>query len=338
MNTAEILKHLVCPLHKCKLKFDESFDHYNNGVPYPDIRICCPEGHEFEIQRGILRFVSSDNYASSFGLQWQKYQKTQLDSYTGQSISRRRPENSLNMPLEALKEKVVLEAGCGAGRFTELLIDKCKLLVSMDFSHAVDANLKNCGGKTPYVLIQADINKSPLPQGFFDIVICLGVIQHTPSPEQTIASLAKHVKPGGLLVIDHYTNRNRFSLLGRVLSLKYPLRAILKRLRPELSLKITTKLTAIADPIRKLTYKKIWLDRIVVRLLPTICYYDTYPELKSEILCEWNELDTFDSLTDYYKHFRSPKAIEACLKKLGLININVLLGGNGVIARGIRPH
>jgi 2-polyprenyl-3-methyl-5-hydroxy-6-metoxy-1,4-benzoquinol methylase len=35
-------------------------------------------------------------------------------------------------------------------------------------------------------------------------VVCLGVIQHTPDPEKTIKCLFEKVKPGGVLVIDHY--------------------------------------------------------------------------------------------------------------------------------------
>ena len=84
------------------------------------------------------------------------------------------------MPFESLSGKVVLKCGAGSGRFTELLINNCELLVAQDFSGAVDANLKNCVGKRRYMLCQADINPSPLPDRFFDVVPCLSVIQHTP--------------------------------------------------------------------------------------------------------------------------------------------------------------
>jgi len=60
-------------------------------------------------------------------------------------------------------------------------------LVSIDLSSAVEANRENCDAKGPYLLMQADINGSPFPDGSFDVVACLGVIQHTPSPEATIA-------------------------------------------------------------------------------------------------------------------------------------------------------
>jgi SAM-dependent methyltransferase len=38
----------------------------------------------------------------------------------------------------------------------------------------------------------------------YDYVICLGVLQHTPSPEESMKSLFDMVRPGGAMVIDHY--------------------------------------------------------------------------------------------------------------------------------------
>lgn len=324
---------LVCPDHRDVLQFDAAYDRAH-GVPWPDGDMKCPKGCRWTIQRGIPRFVPRKNYALAFGYQWQRYRRSQLDSYTGHSYSQQRLERGLGMSLDELTGKAVLECGAGAGRFTELLIQKCGVLVSLDLSEAVDANLANCQAQDPYLLLQADINASPLPFSFFDIVICLGVLQHTPSPEQTIASLAAHLKPGGMLVIDHYYAK---SSLGRYLTLAYPLRAVLKRLRPEFALKITIALTAICNPVRKLTSRSYWLDRIASRVFPSACYYRAFPELDPNIVYEWNELDTFDMLTDYYKHFRSPKDIQGLLQSLGFTDIRCTLAGNGVEARARLP-
>ena len=47
---------------------------------------------------------------------------------------------------------------------------------------------------------------------------------------------------------------------------------------------------------------------------------------------ELTRLDTYDGLTDYYKHLRSRKQIENKLKALDAKNIKVWKGGNGVEA------
>ena len=45
-------------------------------------------GEKFPIINNIPRFVPKDNYASAFGLQWNTYRTTQLDSFTGVPLSR----------------------------------------------------------------------------------------------------------------------------------------------------------------------------------------------------------------------------------------------------------
>jgi SAM-dependent methyltransferase len=276
------------------------------------------------------------HYTTGFGEQWKTYARTQLDSYTGRPISRDRLERCLGAPVETLKGQRVLEVGAGAGRFTELLLGAGAVLTSMDASAAVHANRANCEHLGPYRLLRGDVNASPLDPRSFDVVICLGVIQHTPSPEVTLASLARHVKPGGLLVIDHYTFQRRWTWLGAKLTLAYPLREILRRVsrrRPDLALRATMAITAICDPIRKRTCRYPRLDQVAGRLFPSICYYATYPELPRSVIYAWNELDTHDGLTDWYKHRRTPEQIRATLIGLGLHDVECFLAGNGVEAR-----
>ncbi len=72
------------------------------------------EGERFEIQGDIPRFVGSDNCAEAFGLQWNTFKRTQLDSYTGEPVTERRLEAAFGQPLAELDGKRVLEAGSGA--------------------------------------------------------------------------------------------------------------------------------------------------------------------------------------------------------------------------------
>jgi 2-polyprenyl-3-methyl-5-hydroxy-6-metoxy-1,4-benzoquinol methylase len=77
-------------------------------------------GESFPVIKGIPRFVPLDNYASAFGLQWNTFSKTQLDSHSQIGITLERLERCLGYPVAQLNGKTVLEVGCGAGRFTEL--------------------------------------------------------------------------------------------------------------------------------------------------------------------------------------------------------------------------
>src|SRR3954451_10272151 len=89
----------------------------------------------FEIVRGVPRFVPDDSYARSFGFQWQMHAHTQLDSHSGKDISRRRLLETSKWASD-LSGQVILEAGSGAGRFTEILAGTGAAIISFDLSAA----------------------------------------------------------------------------------------------------------------------------------------------------------------------------------------------------------
>jgi 2-polyprenyl-3-methyl-5-hydroxy-6-metoxy-1,4-benzoquinol methylase len=90
----------------------------------------------------IPRFAEA-GYVQSFGLQWNEYRNTQLDSFNGTSISKNRLERLLGGPLNILKGKEILEAGCGAGLFTEVMLAAGANVFAVDLSQAVEANYAN---------------------------------------------------------------------------------------------------------------------------------------------------------------------------------------------------
>ena len=68
---------------------------------------------------GIARFVDAQHYAASFGFQWHRYKKTQLDHDEVRESDRHfRIKTSLRP--EELRGKLVLDVGCGMGRFAEV--------------------------------------------------------------------------------------------------------------------------------------------------------------------------------------------------------------------------
>ena len=141
---------LICPIHNSDITIDRK-----NCVCQ------CKAGCSYPIIGSIPRFVPANNYADSFGLQWNEYKKTQLDSFTKTTISKDRLERLLGGSLKILKGKSILEAGCGAGRFTEILLKEGGMVFAADLSTAVEANYENCKSFQNYVVCQADINSLP---------------------------------------------------------------------------------------------------------------------------------------------------------------------------------
>lgn len=293
--------------------------------------LVCGRGCELPIVGGIPRFVASDDYAAAFGWQWTHFQRSQLDSHTGTTISRDRLTRCLGGTLDVVRGKSVLEAGCGAGRFTEILLQAGARVFATDLSSAVEANYANCGSAAGYFVCQADIRSLPVAAHSFDVVICLGVVQHTPQPEETIAALAGYVKPGGLLAIDHYSRDYPVTASRRVL------RELLLRLPPDRARRVALGATRALLPVHRALWQRRRgfgrLRRYLGRVSPVVDYYEAYPQLGTDLLSEWAVLDTHDTLTDRYKHLRGPEEIRKTLEALGLDDVEVSIGGNGVEAR-----
>jgi len=285
------------------------------------------------VTNGIPRFVASEAYTSSFGLQWNEFQRTQLDSFSRVPLSRDRLRRCIGENVwNRLSETVVLECGCGAGRFTEVLLDEGALVMSVDLSTAVDANAVNFPVTDKHRIAQADILDLPFAPSSFDLVICLGVIQHTPEPEATIAALWGQVAPGGTLVIDHYEKGHS----GLFHSTKPLVRSLLKGREPKQSMRMTNKMVDIFFPLHVAVRRVYPLWFILCRLSPITTYLRKYPELNPAAQREWAYLDTHDSLTDYFKHERSREQIHSVLVGLGGQQIWCVDGGNGVEARAVK--
>lgn len=294
-------------------------------------RLICEAGCAFPVLSSIPRFVNSSDYASAFGLQWNQFRTTQLDSYTGTTIFRERLTRCLGGSLEVLRGKSVLEVGCGAGPFTEILLSAGARVFACDLSSAVEANYANCSGVPDYFVCQANVLTIPALFDSFDFVVCLGVIQHTPDPEQTIRALVKHVKPGGMLVIDHYSYNYPYPRSRRIL------RPLLLRLPPRLTTPLTLGMARALLPLHKfsrINVRGMWrLKSFLLKHSPLVDHFDDYPHLGEALVGEWSVLNTHDTLTDRYKHLRSAEEIDACLASCGLVDIEVSYGGNGVEAR-----
>ena len=289
----------------------------------------CAAQHIFPVRDRIPRFAG-DAYSSAFGAQWQAFRRTQLDSHTGLPISADRARRCLGPAWNELTGAQVLECGCGAGRFTEVLLERGADVASVDLSTAVDANQENFPQNEHHRVAQADIRRLPFPPGSFDIVFCLGVIQHTPDPEASIEALYGRVRPGGWLVIDHYSRR-----LQWLLSTAPAFRAVLKRLPDERGLAATERLVRTLLPLHRRARGPA--AALLRRVSPVQTYFDKLP-LGDGDQYEWAVLDTHDALRDWFKHFRTPMQIESTLCGLGLVDIWVATGGNGVEARGRRPE
>jgi SAM-dependent methyltransferase len=152
----------------------------------------------YPVVNSIPRFEIKSNYADNFGMQWNHFRQTQLDSHSGHQISTERFWLATKWKPEQLKDQWVLDAGCGAGRFAEVALLAGAKVVALDYSCAVDACYENLKHHPNLHVVQGDIYSLPFAPKSFPFVYSLGVLQHTPNVAKAFASLPPMVKGGGI--------------------------------------------------------------------------------------------------------------------------------------------
>ncbi len=158
--------------------------------------------------KGIARFVDAQQYAASFGFQWHRYQKTQLDNDQLRESERHFLAKTALRP-EDLKGKLVLDVGCGMGRFAEVATRWGARVVGVDLSAAAEVAAKNLADRE-FTAFQADVFALPFAPESFDVIYSIGVLHHTPDCEAAVKALDKYLKPGGLLVVWLYSGYNKW--------------------------------------------------------------------------------------------------------------------------------
>jgi SAM-dependent methyltransferase len=283
-------------------------------------------GKTYPIANFIPRFVPNDSYAASFGEQWNIYRRTQLDRYNGLTLSRDRFFSDTGWSKGELSDALVLEAGCGAGRFSQVILDAGARLCSFDYSTAVDAAFANNGPHPRLTLVQGDIFKIPYKRGVFDKVFCFGVIQHTPDVKKAFMSLIPFLKPGGKIAVDCYIKtkwNNRWTS-------KYWYRPLTKRMSRERLRRFVEWYIPRWIPIDNRLQKVRVLRYVVPAIVPCWNYTGMLP-LSDQQVREWAILDTFDALSPAYDDPQTPETVRSWFEEAGLEEIEVRKGGNGVI-------
>lgn len=324
---------LVCP--KCngniivEKVFEESAGELKEGVLYCD---ACKA--DFLINNYIPRFVPSENYANSFGFQWNTHSRTQIDKFSGLNMSRDRFFSVTGWP-DDLRGHKILEAGSGAGRFTQIALDTGAEVFSFDYSNAVDANLDNNGLHKNLHLFQADIYNIPVRRESFDKIFCFGVLQHCPNPRKAFMSLIPFLKSGGEVAIDIYD----FTFRAFV-NPKYWLRPMTKRLPPDKLYNLVQKIVPRLFPVKMWITEKIPFGKYFAFFIPIAYHKGFLPhadKLSYEQLLEWSILDTFDKFAPRYDKPQRLSIVRKWFADAVLVKVHVDYGPNGIIGRGVKP-
>jgi len=194
----------------------------------------CPSCNiTFPVNNGVPSFIcremypSDDAYASAlritdfWGAGWEKrlaepehkllfeYDQDGLKRWAEKDIEFQKASDSImavDLPLDSLKGRIVLNIGTGAGTEAFLLSFSGAHCIAMDVtSQAAQAAeyfiRKACGEGMG---IQADARFIPLENSSVDIVYSSGVLHHSPDMTRSIAEIHRVLKPGGKAYIMLY--------------------------------------------------------------------------------------------------------------------------------------
>ncbi|MGE4278578.1 MAG: methyltransferase domain-containing protein [Magnetospirillum sp.] len=287
-----------------------------------DGRLSCPCcGASWPVRDGVPRFVGSDqDYCGNFGFQWQHWKAVQIDRLAGHSLSETRFLADSGWSPDWIKDKLILDCGCGAGRFTDIAAKHGARVVSVDLSQAVNACRETTmvwdGRVQP---IQASLFDLPLRRSVFDGLFCMGVIQHTPKPERLMTLLPGWLKPGGRLAYNFY----EADFWPKLQPLKYALRLVTPYLPTDWTLALCQGLVATLFPLSR-ALSGIRKVRIVNHVLPICSSHDK--ALNREQQYAWTLLDTFDWYGPRHEIRQDHHKVKALLESQGLKQVQASPG------------
>src|SRR5262249_12243427 len=134
-------------------------------------------------------------------------------------------DGGAGLSVECFKRRPVkwLDYGCGAGALLPFLREQGPLrLKGADLSlEAYRADLGTWAERLSHagerILDEAEL--AGLPEGAFDVVSCIEVLEHAVDPKAVIVRLARCLAPGGILLL---TTGNLASPLARLMGFRFP--------------------------------------------------------------------------------------------------------------------
>jgi SAM-dependent methyltransferase len=309
----KLLDILACPECGKELELKDTKEYLDSNNIITGILKCLKCNKEYKIKRGIPRFVDTDSYVGSFSFEWKRHAKTQLDSYNKWNYSEREFKATWPFDLSEFKNKLVLDCGCGMGRFAEIALQYGAIVVGTDLSFAIDVAYNNLGGNINFHPVQCDIFKLPFKLEIFDYAYSLGVLHHTPDAKGAFFKIVPHIKKGGGFAINVYSEYDKIHI-----GFTKFYRKIVKFIGIRLFWYICYLLALLYYPSKLKFLRKIFLAVAPFRIGYNYA---------------WTHLDTFDWYTPTYMSFHSHKEVDSWFFEAGLTDFRIVQGQVGFFGR-----
>lgn len=175
----------------------------------------------------------------------------------------------------------LLDAGCGPGVLLRHLVDTRPAdfrMTGCDQSAAmIKVARERLADAADLRLTVADIEKLPFPEGSFDVVVAMGVLEYTDA-RRALRELARVIRPGGLVVVTMLNPRSPYRLFEW--SVYWPAVRLLGRVERWAGTPPERRHAASRTGIRALSRRRLCRLLGDLGLRPVdIAYYDVTPLL-----------------------------------------------------------
>ena len=207
----DLLSHLACP--QCggelvftaleKLPLTERSDVAEGKLGCKSCR------QEYELSDGVPRLTRGElghaalKTRDAFTFEWNRYPGSLPEDEAVFS-----EESQLSAT--AFTGKLVLDAGCGMGRYAVVALSWGAEVIALDLSDSLLRIAEVAVEQPKLHVVQGDLLAPPLKPGCFDIVYSHGVLHHACDTREAFRRVAALVKPGGHLSVWLYGKAGRY--------------------------------------------------------------------------------------------------------------------------------
>ena len=149
------------------------------------------------------------NTVQSFGDEWEKFSDFTTDEIDkiGDEYFDIVDDKIIN------KDSIVLDMGCGSGRWSKYLASKVKFIEAIDPSDAIISATQLLSNFNNVRTTHTSSDLIPFNDESFDFVFSLGVLHHIPNTQQALCDIVKKVKINGHVLIYLYYNLDNRGLI-----------------------------------------------------------------------------------------------------------------------------
>ena len=223
--------------------------------------------HCFKIDADLTSNIDKQT-VDSFGEEWEKF-----SSFSDEEIKRIGNEYFDIIDHTIInKESIVLDLGCGSGRWSKYLADKVKFIEAIDPSKAVVSASMLLNDLQNVRVSQASVDNIPFNNNSFDFAMSLGVLHHIPDTKKALLNLVKKTKIGGYVLLYLYYNLdNRGIFYNLLFKLSIYPRLLISKM-PKNIKKIICDLIAVV-----IYLPLIFVARFIKFIFPTTSFYKKLP-------------------------------------------------------------